>query len=84
MNMIKKVAYLATIGVVAALMMNNVQAQEAGSCGSAISVADSASQGSNFSSHLDEYILRHGYGCDITAVAGNTVLSATSLAGLGK
>jgi len=82
--MIRKGTYLATIGVVSALMMNNAPAQEADSCGPAISVADSASQGSNFSSHLDEYILRHGYGCDITAVAGNTVLSATSIVERGQ
>jgi len=84
MNMVKKVACLSVIGAATSLMVVSAHAQSSSRCGPAITVADSASQGSNFSAHLDEYILRHGYGCDVTVVAGNTTLSATSIVERGQ
>jgi len=86
MSFINRFACLSVIGAVALLGVplsgvGSAMAQTAGgdSCGVEIQLADSASQGSNFTAALDEYILRHGYGCNATAVAGNTVLSATSI-----
>jgi len=84
MNIIKAITCLAVIGSASLTVLQQAQAQQAGACGPTITIADSASQGSNFSANLDEYILRHGYGCDVTAVAGNTVLSATSIVERGQ
>jgi len=84
MNLIKKIACLSVVGAATLLAAQVVQAQEGSGCGVDIQLADSASQGSNFTASLDEYILKIGYGCNATAVAGNTVLSATSIVERGQ